>query len=131
MINLCVSSTGFDSLLRKFPLKRKFPPRISHNIWTICVFQPLFIEISCMRCLVSRGNVFYLLNVFFPRFIRSIGKVVQPVKSISSNHSSSMTTTASQKNQLYRWMCFLIDFLIMYHKNYDLTHNLLDVCNYI
>ena len=43
--------------------EKKITSYISHNIWTICVFQPLFIVISCMCRFVSHGNFMFLLDL--------------------------------------------------------------------
>ena len=95
LIHSCVSSTGFDSLLRKFPLRIKVSSCISRNIWKICVFQPLFITISCMRPFLSR--TFYLfIDSSFARLIRVVGNIAPSVKFIPSNHYYSMTTIFSQ-----------------------------------
>ena len=109
LIHLCVSSTGFVILLTKFPLKIKLPSHISRNILTICVFQPLFISISCMRRFVSRGIFIFCLTIVFAHLIRAVGDILPSVKFVSSYHSSSSTSTLFQKQLLLDvWSgCFL------------------------
>ena len=129
LIHSCNSLTSFGSLLRKIPLKRNFPSRISSNIWTICVFQPLFIAISHMRQFISRGGKYFWLDLVFARLIISIRKVATSVKFISSNHYYSMTTIMFRIFLLCCWMCGLILFPIMYYQTIYPTRNLLNVCN--
>ena len=98
LIHLWDSSTVFSILLRNFTSKRKFPSCISRNIWTICVSQPLFIAIYCMRPFVSHGKFIFRLTLVSACLIISVGKVAPPVKFISSKHSSSMGTIIFQKD---------------------------------
>ena len=108
-------------------LKRKFLSRISYNISTIRVFQPLFIAIFCMHRFVSRRNHMFLLSLVFACLMRGVINVLPSGKFISSKHSSSKASTFKEK--LSSLLDVWYNFSILYHQSYDPNCILLNVSN--
>ena len=128
-IHLCDSSTCFGSIRRKFPLYTKFPSCFSHNIWTLCMFQPLFIAIYRMRRFVSREKFIFWFNIVFAGLIRDFGKIAPSFKFIPSNHLPSMTTIYLRIFKTLSLDVWSDCSIIMFHQSSNQNHTLLNLCN--
>ena len=85
------SSTDSGSLRIRFILELNSPSRSSHNIWTTCLFQPLFIEFVHICQFLICGTLIFSLNLNFSRLISAGGKVSLTDKLTPEKNYSSMT----------------------------------------